>query len=78
MSTTSIIITSVIVFLVTVLIPVILLVFVRKKLTPKGNVRININEERDLEVKPGNSLLQTLAEEQIFLPSACGGKGNCC
>lgn len=77
MSTTSIIITSVIVFLVTVLIPVILLVFVRKKLTPKGNVRININEERDLEVKPGNSLLQTLAEEQIFLPSACGGKGNC-
>ena len=64
-------------FLITVLIPVILLVFVRKKLTPKGNVRININDERDLDVKPGNSLLQTLSEEQIFLPSACGGKGNC-
>ena len=77
MSVTSIIITSVVVFLITVLIPVILLVFVRKRLTPKGNVRININDERDLEVKPGNSLLQTLADEQIFLPSACGGKGNC-
>ena len=77
MSVTSIIITSVIVFLITVLIPVFLLVFVRKKLTPKGNVHININDERDLEVKPGNTLLQTLAEEQIFLPSACGGKGNC-
>ena len=77
MSVTSIIITSVIVFLITVLIPVILLVFVRKKLTPKGNVKISINDERELEVKPGNSLLQTLAEEQIFLPSACGGKGNC-
>ena len=64
-------------FLITVLIPVILLVFVRKKLTPKGNVRININDERDLDVKPGNFLLQTLSEEQIFLPSACGGKGNC-
>ena len=64
-------------FLITVLIPVILLVFVRKKLTPKGNVRININDERNLDVKPGNSLLQTLSEEQIFLPSACGGKGNC-
>ena len=77
MSTTSIIITSVVVFLITVLIPVIFLVFVRKRLTPKGDVRININGERDLDVKPGNSLLQTLSEEQIFLPSACGGKGNC-
>ncbi|MBP5643819.1 MAG: NADH:ubiquinone reductase (Na(+)-transporting) subunit F [Bacteroidales bacterium] len=77
MSTTSVIITAVIVFLVTVLIPVVLLVVVRKRLTPKGDVHININEERDLDVKPGNSLLQTLAEEQIFLPSACGGKGNC-
>ena len=77
MSVTSIIITSVVVFLITVLIPVILLVVVRKRLTPKGNVRININDERDLDVKPGNSLLQTLADEQIFLPSACGGKGNC-
>ena len=77
MSTTSIILTSVIVFLVAVIIPVTILIFVKKRLTPKGNVHININEERDLEVKPGNSLLHTLSEEQIFLPSACGGKGNC-
>lgn len=77
MSTTSIILTSVIVFLVAVIIPVAILVFAKKKLTPQGNVRININDERELEVKPGNSLLQTLSEEQIFLPSACGGKGNC-
>lgn len=77
MSSTFVIITSVIVFLIAVLIPVTILMFVKKKLTPKGNVRININDERDLDVKPGNSLLQTLAEEQIFLPSACGGKGNC-
>ena len=77
MSTTSIILTSVIVFLVAVIIPVAILVFVKKKLTPQGNVHININDERDLDVKPGNSLLQTLSEEQVFLPSACGGKGNC-
>ena len=77
MSTTSIIITSVIVFLIAVLIPVTVLVIVRKRLTPQGKVNIDINGERDLEVEPGNSLLATLANEQIFLPSACGGGGNC-
>lgn len=77
MSTSFIILTAVIVFLIVVLIPVTILIVVKKRLTPKGNVKICINDERELEVKPGNSLLQTLAEEQIFLPSACGGKGNC-
>lgn len=77
MSTTSIIITSVIVFLIAVLIPVTVLVIVRKRLTPQGKVNININDEKNLEVEPGNSLLATLANEQIFLPSACGGGGNC-
>lgn len=77
MSTTSIIITSVIVFLIAVLIPVAVLVIVRKRLTPQGKVNININGEKNLEVEPGSSLLATLANEQIFLPSACGGGGNC-
>ena len=77
MGTTSIILTSVIVFLTVILIPVAVLVIIKKRLSPQGNVRISINEERELDVKPGNSLLQTLADEQIFLPSACGGKGNC-
>lgn len=77
MSTTSIIITSVIIFLIAVLIPVAVLVIVRKRLTPQGKVNININDEKNLEVEPGNSLLATLANEQIFLPSACGGGGNC-
>ena len=77
MSTTSIILLSIAVFLVVVLIPVIVLVFVRKKLAPQGKVKININDEKDIEVEPGNSLLATLANEQIFLPSACGGGGSC-
>ncbi|MBR6438977.1 MAG: NADH:ubiquinone reductase (Na(+)-transporting) subunit F [Bacteroidales bacterium] len=77
MSSQYIILTSVIVFLIAVLIPVAILIIVKKRLSPKGNVKISINGERELDVKPGNSLLQTLAEEQIFLPSACGGKGNC-
>ena len=77
MSNTSVILISVIVFLIVILIPVAILVIVRKRLTPQGNVSIDINGERHLEVKPGNTLLQSLADEQIFLPSACGGKGNC-
>lgn len=77
MSTTSIIFLSIAVFLVVVLIPVTVLVFVRKKLAPQGKVKININDEKEIEVEPGNSLLATLANEQIFLPSACGGGGSC-
>ena len=77
MSITSIILLSIAVFLVVVLIPVTVLVFVRKKLAPQGKVKININDEKEIEVEPGNSLLATLANEQIFLPSACGGGGSC-
>ena len=77
MSITSIILLSVVVFLIVVLIPVTILVIVRKKLAPQGKVKININDEKEIEVEPGNSLLATLANEQIFLPSACGGGGSC-
>ena len=76
-SITSIILISIVVFLIVVLIPVIILVIVRKKLAPQGKVKININDEKEIEVEPGNSLLATLANEQIFLPSACGGGGSC-
>ena len=71
------IILSIAVFLIVVLLLVGLLVFVRNKLMPKGKVKITINGKKEVEVNPGSSLLSTLAEQQIFLPSACGGKGNC-
>ena len=77
MSTTQIILLSIAVFFVAVIIPVILLVILRKKLAPQGKVKININDEKEIEVEPGSSLLSTLANEQIFLPSACGGGGSC-
>ncbi|MBR5183363.1 MAG: NADH:ubiquinone reductase (Na(+)-transporting) subunit F, partial [Bacteroidales bacterium] len=45
---------------------------------PSGTVKININNgSKVLEVAPGGSLLGTLGNEKIFLPSACGGKGSC-
>ncbi len=42
-----------------------------------GEVNLNINEEKDFKVKGGSSLLSTLREEKIYIPSACGGKGTC-
>ena len=69
--------TSVVVFLIIILLFVALLLGVRAKLMPKGDVVININGEKDVTVQPGGSLLSTLAAQKIFLPSACGGKGSC-
>ena len=77
MNISSTIILSIAVFLSIVLLLVALLLFVRNKLMPKGKVKITINDDKQLEMQPGNSLMSTLADEKVFLPSACGGKGNC-
>ena len=77
MNITTTLILSIAVFLGIVLLLVALLLIVRNKLMPKGKVKITINGEKELEVQPGNSLMSTLADEKVFLPSACGGKGNC-
>ncbi|MGY3776919.1 NADH:ubiquinone reductase (Na(+)-transporting) subunit F [Helcococcus sueciensis] len=55
----------------------ILLSLADKFLNNYGIVKLNINEEKDYEVEGGQSLLNTLKQEKIFLPSACGGKGTC-
>jgi Na+-transporting NADH:ubiquinone oxidoreductase subunit F len=77
MNLSTTLILSVAVFLGIVLLLVALLLWVRNKLLPKGKVKITINGKKELEVQPGSSLLSTLANEQVFLPSACGGKGSC-
>jgi len=52
--------------------------YAKKKLTPSGEVTIDINEgDQKLVVEPGNTLLGTLGNAKIFLPSACGGGGTC-
>ena len=68
---------SVLVFLVIVLLLVSVLLYARKKLVPQGDVKININDKKEIEVTTGSSILATLANEKIFLPSACGGQGTC-
>ncbi len=42
-----------------------------------GEVELTINGQKKLTVKGGRPLLGTLIEEEIFIPSACGGRGSC-
>ncbi|NLN73259.1 MAG: NADH:ubiquinone reductase (Na(+)-transporting) subunit F [Bacteroidales bacterium] len=74
---TTIVILSVIIFLGVVLLLVGMLLYARNKLVAQGDVQLTINEEKELTVSPGSSLLTTLSEEKIYLPSACGGGGTC-
>jgi len=73
----TVIIASVIVFLVLILLLVSILLGAKAKLVPSGPVTISVNGEKDLEVGSGGTLLSTLGENKLFLPSACGGGGTC-
>ena len=68
---------SIAIFLAVIILLVGILVYARKKLMPQGKVNITINEEKQLVVDPGSTLLSTLANHEIYLPSACGGAGTC-
>ena len=76
-SITGVIAATVIAFLVLTLLLVTLLLFTKQKLSPSGPVKITINGEKEIEVSSGSTLLSTLGENKIFLPSACGGGGTC-
>jgi len=73
----TILIISILVFFIVIILLVILLLFAKAKLTVSGPVKIKINGEKELEVNAGSSLMTTLAEHHIYLPSACGGSGTC-
>lgn len=72
-----VIISSIIVFLVLILLLVVILLTAKAKLSPSGPVTINVNDEKDMEVSSGSTLLNTLSDNKLFLPSACGGGGTC-
>lgn len=65
------------VFLTIILLLVAMLLFARKKLMPQGEAVLNINSENEITVSPGNTVLGALSNNDIFLPSACGGGGTC-
>jgi len=70
---------GVLAFTGTVLVLVLVILYARSKLVAGGSVWIEINDDPDkrIESSPGRKLLVALAEEGIFLSSACGGGGTC-
>ena len=77
MENMNLILASIGVFLGIILMLVIILLVAKKYLSPSGNVNLTINGKDTISVAQGGSLLSTLAENNIYLPSACGGKGSC-
>ena len=71
------ILASIGVFLIVILVLVIVLLVAKKYLSPSGKVTLTVNGDTKLEVEQGNSVMNTLNENGIFLPSACGGKASC-
>ncbi|RMF14721.1 MAG: NADH:ubiquinone reductase (Na(+)-transporting) subunit F [Candidatus Dadabacteria bacterium] len=68
---------GVVMFTLIVLALALVIIFARKRLVPTGPVKVLINDEKLLEVPAGAKLLNALADQGIFLSSACGGGGTC-
>lgn len=68
---------GVVIFLLVIVLLVGMLLLAKAKLSPSGPVTITINGERQMQVGSGSTLLSTLSNEKLFLPSACGGGGTC-
>ena len=58
---------------------VAILMVAKARLISSGDVTIIINDDESkvMHVPAGDTLLNTLSEKKIFVPSACGGKGSC-
>lgn len=72
----TVILLSIAVFLAIILSIIVLLLVAKKKLTPQGEVQLTINDNT-ITVNPGDTVLNTLSNQEIYLPSACGGGGTC-
>lgn len=71
------IVAGVVMFTVVVLALVVVILFARKQMVNTGDVVIGVNGEKDIQVPAGGKLLGTLADNELFLASACGGGGTC-
>ena len=74
MSSLTLILIAVGVFVIIVLVLVGLILLAKSYLVPVGTIKININDDPDysFDAPVGGKLLNTLAEKEIYLPSACG------
>jgi Na+-transporting NADH:ubiquinone oxidoreductase subunit NqrF len=71
----TVIIASIAAFLLVILVLVGVLLYARKKLLPQGKVKLSINDEKEIEVAPGSTLLSTLSTQNIFYLPHAGVEG---
>ncbi len=64
-------------FTAIVLILAFVILAARSKLVATGNVKVVVNDELELAIPVGGKLMQSLADNDLFVPSACGGGGTC-
>jgi len=76
LSSSVVVLSSVVVFTLVILALVTILLQAKARLSPSGPVKLDINGDA-VEIESGSTLLSTLSEQKIFLPSACGGGGTC-
>lgn len=55
----------------------VIIIFLDRVISNYGDLNVNINDERDLDVTGGKPLSKELIHKRILIPSACGGKGTC-
>ena len=72
----SYILASIGVFLAVILVLVIVLLVAKKYLSPSGKVTITVNGSNVIEVEQGDTVMNSLNDNGIHLPSACGGNGT--
>ena len=71
------IILGVTMFTLVVLALVTIILVAKSKLVASGEININVNGEKDFKTKVGGKLLNVLADNKLFVSSACGGGGTC-
>ena len=72
------VLTSTAVFTAIILFLVAVIILIKIKVIKPGACKIYVNDDpQPLVVSAGVSLLTTLANNKIFIPSACGGGGTC-
>jgi Na+-transporting NADH:ubiquinone oxidoreductase subunit F len=64
-------------FTVVILALVLIILLAKSKLVASGPVKLTINGEKEVEVSAGGKLLNILADQKLFVSSACGGGGTC-
>lgn len=64
-------------FTAVILALVLIILVAKSKLVSSGPVKLNINGKKDIQVNAGGKLLNVLADQKLYVSSACGGGGTC-